>query len=181
VIRAVPFLMSVLSSVAPSFPEREAAAHTLAELGRTHRFDPVTLIAIVEGESAWRPTVISSNGRDFGLSQIRATNFRECQTATLDERQCAWRKQSLLHWKMNLTLAAGLIKANRERCKRVVGSNLASYWLQAFQGYDSTRGTTCGHRRVGKRWVAGPVPRLTRKVLKRRRELARIREGSVML
>lgn len=163
--------MSVLSSVAPSFPEREAAAQLLHDVGRDRKIDPLTLIAVVENESRWQPSAKSADG-SFGLAQIRATNFGECQTATFDEAKCETRKVRLLDWRDNLRIAAQNMAAARGYCKRRVGSDLAIHWLQAFQGYDSTRGTVCGHRRVGKRWVAGKVPLLTRKVLARRKELA---------
>lgn len=169
-IRSAAFLISVLSNVAPGFQPRAAAAEALRDLGARHRFDPLTLVAIVEGESAWRPAIVSKDGRDFGLSQVRSTNFKSCRESRTSE-QCQAIERVLLEWKFNLDFAAILIWENRERCERVVGSGLAKFWLQAFQGYDSTRGTTCGHRRVGKRWVAGPIPELTRKVLARRKAL----------
>ncbi len=174
-IRSVAFLAYVLSTVAPSFQPRQEAARYLSELGAKHGFDALTLVAIVKGESDWRPGIVSKNGRDFGLAQIRATNFRECRPSTYDEKSCDWRKQSLLHWRMNLMLAANMIQANREYCNRLVGDDMAIHWLQAFQGYDSNRGTVCGHVRRHGRWFAMPVPALTRKVLAERKRLAGLR------
>lgn len=169
-IRSALFLSHVLSLVAPHFPERDAAAHLLRDLGREGHFDPITEIVIVDNESRWNPSAVSADG-SVGLGQPRLTNFRECHD--LQSEACADRKASLLNWRTNLRVSAKLIVGWKAYCKRTVGSEMASAWLRGYQGFDATHHTTCGHRRIGKRWVAVPVPELTRRVLARRRELAK--------
>ena len=80
---------------------------------------------------------------------------------------------ALLDWRTNLTATAGAFVAWREYCAERVGTREARFWLQGYQGFDASRGTTCGHKLVRGRWVASPIPALTRKVLARRAELAR--------
>jgi hypothetical protein len=170
-IRSLAAILHALSIVAPNFFQQHAAAGLLRELGARHGFDPLTLVAIVDHESHWYASAISKNGRDYGLAQIEATNYATCRAPVLVE-ECDSRKRWLLEWDNNLNEAAALIEANREFCKAKIGSTLAVYWLQQFQGFGATRHTTCGHVRRHGKWVAVEVPAMTREVLARRMELA---------
>jgi len=174
VLRSIAQLVAALNIAAPGFQPKHEAAATLRELGSELRFDPLTLVAVVENESRWKTGAISDDG-SFGLSQIRAINFRECREEP-EGSHCEWRKQALLGWRFNLILAAEYFVAARERCRTVVGTGLAQYWLQSFQGFDRSRKATCGHVKRRGRWVALEVPALTKKILARRRELALLSE-----
>ncbi|HWA29033.1 MAG TPA: transglycosylase SLT domain-containing protein [Lacunisphaera sp.] len=157
-IRSVAALKAALAFVAAHFSPRAEAAEHLQELGRRYRVDPFTVVSVVTGESHWNPSVIGAAG-EVGLGQVKP---RSPEHAV-----------ALLDWRVNLTATAGALAAWREFCQKRVGSALAVYFLQGYQGYDANRGTTCGHRKVRGRWVAQPIPELTRKVLARRAELAR--------
>jgi Transglycosylase SLT domain len=173
VIRSLATILAALNVAAPGLPNKPAVADTLQEFGEKYHYDPLTMVAVVENESRWQTGAISSDG-SYGLAQIRAVNFEDCR-ADPDGIDCTWWKTALLGWRMNLMIASGYFAASREHCKKTVGTGLATYWLQAFQGFDDTRKTTCGHVRRGKRWAALPVPELTRKILARRKELAALR------
>lgn len=135
----------------------DAAAH-LRNLAAERRFDPLTAVAIVENESRGVTSAIGPAG-EVGLGQIKP---RDADHAA-----------ALLDWRTNLTATAGAFVAWREFCRKRVGTARAAHWLSGYQGYDFTRGTTCGHKLVRGRWVAQPIRSLTRKVLTRRAELAR--------
>jgi hypothetical protein len=169
VIRSLAVIMHALSIAAPHFHEQREAAVLLRELSIQYRFDALTEVAIMENESHGDPRAISDDG-SYGLTQPRLVNFRECRD--LESEACVRRKASLLEWRENLRVGAKLIAAWKTYCKRTVGTELASRWLQGFQGLDATHHRTCGFTRVGKRWVAAPIPDLTRRVLARRKELA---------
>lgn len=179
-IRTTAFVLHVLMQVAPHYQPKEATAELLVELGRRRHFDPFTLMAIVKHESDWNSNAISKDGRDFGLSQVRSTNFKACREDR-SSQGCKTIESMLLEWKFNLEFAAMLIEANREYCKRVVGTDLAVYWLNGFTGADSTHGRTCGHVRHGNKWLPAPTPRVVLDILsirKRLEENARAWKGS---
>lgn len=168
-IRSLAVIMHALALAAPHFHERQAAAVLLHDLGAQYHFDPLTEIAIVENESHWQTKAVSDDG-SVGLAQPRLTNFAECKE--LGSVACANRRASLLDWRTNLVVGAKLIAAWKSYCKRTVGTELAVHWLSGYQGFDASHHRTCGFKRVGKKWIAAPVPELTRRVLARRKELA---------
>lgn len=166
--RSVAFLTAVLKLVAPSFEPRDEAAAELRELAKKHQLDPLTIVAVVERESGWDPRAIGKLG-EVGLGQVMPSNNLTCRT---DGAACQEHKAALLDWRINLRETARLMAAHRAYCERVVGSSLAIYWLQEYQGVAGT----CGHvRRLG-RWEPKPVPKGVYAVLDRRRELARRRK-----
>jgi hypothetical protein len=175
VIRSIAVIVRALELASPGWseqlpPREEVAAH-VRELARAGSFDPFTLIAVVENESRWRPTVIGGLG-EVGLGQIRPENFPECRGAGAGSEACDGVRQALLGWRYNLQVAARLLTTWREYCRRRVGSALAVYWLQGYQGFDASRSASCGHVRERARWRALPIPALTRRILARRAELA---------
>lgn len=168
-IRSLAILLHALELAAPHFHEKRAAAVELRELGARLHFDPLLEVSIVENESHWIQSAVSSDG-SVGLAQPRLANFAECREPV--SAACDRRRAMLLNWRENLAVGAKLIASWKAYCKRTVGTELAIRWLQGFQGFDATHHRTCGFKRIGKRWVAAQVPGLTRKVLARRKELA---------
>lgn len=168
-IRSVALVLKALELAAPHFPEKRAAAELLVELGRSHHFDPITMVAVVENESRWLPSAISNDG-SVGLAQIRTDNYATCKGELLFTVGCEW-DTKLLDWRLNLQEAAESFEAWSRYCEKKVGSDSAIYWLQGFQGYDGGRNSTCGHVQRHGKLVALPIPKLTKKVLARRRDL----------
>jgi|HubBroStandDraft_4_1064222.scaffolds.fasta_scaffold212392_2 hypothetical protein len=127
----------------PAMPIAEARryAHVLAEEAEAHAFDPLTVVAIVHFETRWRPSLVSPDGEDYGLGQVRARFWGACRD---DEdpvhhpsEACLATKASLLDGAANLRHVATIITANRELCKAKVGSAWLPKWLAGYEGMNS--------------------------------------------
>ena len=143
-----------------------------------HSFDPLTLIAIVHFESGFNPGLIHANPpREYsvGLSQINVLAMHRSCREDLSSDACGARIAALMDGAYNLKVAAALITANREHCRRRTGKPaLFARWLSAFQGYDRRPGVTCNQRRDRRgRWRDLPVPSQTARVIRYRRSLLR--------
>ena len=171
--RSITAILAALEFLAPKFePAKEAGAHVRA-LSIEHRVDPFTILAIVRGESGWKPGAVNPRTGALGLGQIMPSNYKECRAAP-QSAECTKIKTDLLDWKYNLTETARTIVTWREYCAKKVGSRLAIHWLPGYQGLDFQRRATCGHRKIRGRWVPlKTVPKLTQKILARRAELER--------
>lgn len=158
-IRSVGAILCALKLFAPGFePKVEAASH-IRLLSSLHAHDPYTLIGLVQLESGWNPSAVNSKSGAAGLGQV--------MPASEDDAR------ALLDWHVNLTRTSSLFASWREYCRDRVGSALFVHWAQGYGGFDLVNKTTCGHRRVGRRWVSAPVPAYVTKVLGKRRELVR--------
>lgn len=170
-IRSVAVIAAALELVAPKFePAAEASAH-LRALAIQHDLDPFTIIAVVRNESGWKPAAVNPKSGARGLGQIMPSNYPECRRAPASA-ECKKIKHALLDWKYNLSETARTMATWREFCGKKVGSRLAIHWLPGYQGLDFRRGATCGHKKKRRGWSPLPaVPKLTTKVLAKRREL----------
>jgi len=113
-------------------------ASILQEEAAQRGFDPLSAVAIVHFESAWQPEVISPNGEDYGLGQIRARYIGACR-ADSDPRDnpsasCAQVKKSLLDAETNLRTMAELIANNKKLCQQKGRSASLPNWLASYQG-----------------------------------------------
>lgn len=169
--RSLASVLAALNVVAPSFPEKPAAAAHVRELADAGDFDPFTLLAYVESESGWRSWAIGLypvTGEVVGLGQHRLLNYAACR-ADAASQACEDVRASLLDWRFNLDETARAFVMWRAYCKEKVGTGAARFWLQGIKGWDAKRGTVCGHRRGKPLAVPAPVSKL----LARRAELAR--------
>ena len=169
--RSLAAIVAALELVAPKFePAAEASAY-LKTLAAEHQLDPFTIIAVVRSESGWKPEAINPRTGALGLGQIMPSNYAECRRAPSGP-ECSKIKADLLEWKYNLTETARTMATWRDYCGKKVGSRLAIHWLPGYQGIDSKRRATCGHRKHRRGWrPLTVVPKLTHKVLAKRREL----------
>jgi hypothetical protein len=143
VVRALSLIVSAILMSRPAMPIAEARryARVLAEEAEQHAFDPLTVVAIVHFESRWRPSVVSPDGEDYGLGQVRARYYGACRD---DEDPvhhpsagCLATKASLLDGATNLRRVAAIISANRELCKEKVMSDSLPRWLAGYEGMNS--------------------------------------------
>lgn len=173
-IRSVAVILAALNAAAPSFPHREAAAVYVQRLADDGDFDPLTLVAYVESESRWDVDAVGRQRGELylGLGQLRLRNYEACRD-DLEATPCLVVVTALLNWRFNLDQTAQAFIWARGRCKELVGSGAFVGWMQVVKGYDKTRGTTCGRRRVGGRWVKAPVPEKVAALQKRINKLAK--------
>lgn len=159
-IRPLAAILAALNAAAPHFPAKEAAAPYVQEFADDGDFDPFTLIEYVRSESGWDQEAVGGVPGDeqyFGLGQLRLRNYDACRDGvSLDA--CLVVSALLLDWRFNLGQTAQAFIWARGYCKEQVGSGALVGWLQVVKGYDKKRGTTCGRRRVGGRWVKARVP-----------------------
>lgn len=94
--------------------------------------NPLIEISIAEHESQWNSSLISSDGEDYGLMQIRAKYYSASDPIRL------------LNGGNNLYLGAGIMKANYNFCYKKLGREPETQeWLSCFQGSCRTPKRTC--------------------------------------
>jgi hypothetical protein len=139
-IRAVAALVSAILLSRPSMPREEATryAKVLNEVAKEHDFDPLIAVAIIHFETHWYPTLISPDGEDYGLGQVRARFIGACRG---DEdplgnpsEACKAVKASLLSGERNIRVMGAIIEANRDLCKEKTGTAKAHQWLAGYAG-----------------------------------------------
>jgi hypothetical protein len=119
-------------------PEAEHLAKVLRQEAKQHDFDPLTAVAIVHFESGWNPRVVSDNGEDYGLGQIRARYIGACRKdadpLSSPSAECLEVKKSLLDAETNIRTMAQLISDSRKLCLEKTKSGAAPRWLASYQG-----------------------------------------------
>lgn len=142
-VRSIPLLVSAILMSRPSMPRVEAAryATVLDQVALEHDFDPLTAVAIIHFETHWYPTLISADGEDYGLGQVRGRYLSACRDDAdpvgAPSAACQAAKANLLDGAFNIRRMATIITANREMCRERTGTALAPQWLAGYQGYNS--------------------------------------------
>jgi hypothetical protein len=131
-------------------PKAEATvyARTLNEVALQHDFDPLTAVAIVHFETHWLPGLVSADGEDYGLGQVRARFIGACRSdedpVNAPSRACLAVKASLRDGVTNLRRMGSIIGANKDLCKDKTGTAKVHQWLAGYQGYGAPwRGQWC--------------------------------------
>ena len=144
-VRPIAVIVAAILLSRPEMPVEEAQhfAKALGAVAKEHHFDPLTGVAMVHFESGWLPHVVSENGEDYGLGQIRARYIGACRN---DEDplkdpsgECKAVKKSLLDAETNLNAMGQLISDNRKLCKAKTGTAWFSQWLASYQGKNHPR------------------------------------------
>ncbi|MEP7126725.1 MAG: hypothetical protein ABJE95_37695 [Byssovorax sp.] len=142
-IRSIPVLVSAILLSHPTMPKPEAAryATVLNQVALEHDFDPLTAVAIIHFETHWRPALISPDGEDYGLGQVRGRYLAACRSdedpVGAPSAACQAAKSNLLDGAFNIRRMATIITANREMCRERTGTAWAPQWLAGYQGYNS--------------------------------------------
>jgi hypothetical protein len=141
VIRPVAILISAMMLSRPGIPKDEATryARALNEIAAQNDIDPLTAVAIIHYETGFRPTLISADGEDHGLGQVRARYLSACREdpdpVHDPSEACRAAKLALLDGVINIRRMGMIIAANKEFCKKQVGSARTPQWLSGYQGY----------------------------------------------
>ena len=147
VVRPLAVIIWAILVARPNLTEEEAARHAraLQLAAKTHNFDPLTGVAIIQSESRFEADAVSPDGEDYGLGQIRARYIGACKLdadpLANPSPACQDVKSSLLQPETNIQVMAELIAQNRRFCKQKTGSALFQQWLASYQGrnYPSKR------------------------------------------
>lgn len=142
-VRLVHTLVAAILMSRPGMPKEEATRYAvvLNEVAKEHDFDPLLAVAIIHFESRWYPAMVSDDGEDHGLGQVRARFIGACRD---DEdplhnpsEACKAVKAGLLNGERNLRAMGGIIAANRDLCKEKTGTAKPQQWLAGYEGYSS--------------------------------------------
>jgi hypothetical protein len=145
VLRPIAVIVSAILLSRPTIPRAEAFryARALQAEAQTHDFDPLTGVAIIHFETRWNPTLVSQDGEDYGLAQIRARFFGACREDTdpvhSPSEGCRAAKAALLAGETNIHRMAVIISANRELCKAKTGTAHFPQWLAGYEGLSFPR------------------------------------------
>lgn len=142
-VRSIPLLVSAILMSRPAMPKAEATRYAvvLNEVAAANDFDPLTAVAIIHFETHWYPALVSADGEDYGLGQVRARYLPACRDdadpLAAPSPACEAAKQNLLDGAFNIRRMATIITANREMCRERTGTAKAPQWLAGYQGYSS--------------------------------------------
>lgn len=140
-IRAAAILIAAMHMSRPQMPKAEAEryAKALNEAALKHKFDPLLAVAIVHFETQWYPTLISPDGEDVGLGQVRARYVGACRDdadpVNAPSEACLEVKESLRDGVINIGRMGTVIGANIDFCKKHTKSDAPERWLAGYQGY----------------------------------------------
>jgi hypothetical protein len=143
--RTIAVIAAAIEISQPRLAEEDKLryAKALQEEAVEHDFDPLSGISIIHFESNFEATVVSSNGEDYGLAQIRARYIGACKKDPNPKEapgaECREVKAKLLDGVENIRVMADLITQNRDFCKKKVGSNNFPRWLASYQGRNNAR------------------------------------------
>jgi hypothetical protein len=141
-VASVAVLVSAILLSRPEMPRDEATryAEAIREVAKEQAIDPFTAVAIIHFETRFRPELVSPDGQDYGLGQVRARFVGACKDdadpvgAPSDE--CKAVKAGLLDGVANIRRMGFIIGANRDLCKEKTGTARTSQWLAGYQGYN---------------------------------------------
>jgi hypothetical protein len=142
-LRPLAVIVSAILLSRPTMPVPEATryARVLSEEAVKRAFDPLTGVAIIHFETRWRPALVSPDGEDYGLGQIRARFMSGCRDDADPVHDpsdtCKAAKASLLVGETNIRRMAAIITANRELCTSKTGSAALPKWLAGYEGLNA--------------------------------------------
>lgn len=175
-LRSIAVIVWAIQTANPSVPDASAKAYAkiIQTESRKRNIDPFTIIAIVRNESGWRAGVVSRDGEDYGLGQIRARYIGACRSDR-NSSACAGVKASLLSGAYNLRMVAASITQWRETCRRLTKRQaLFHRWLHGYGGMGNLkRGIICGQTKTRKGWRDLPIRKALRKIMNYRKQLIR--------
>ena len=123
-------LMQIILAIklsSPSLPDSraESFAKVMQKDAVKEDIDPFLFVAIAEHESQFNELIISQNGEDFGLLQIRARHY-------------GGNSSYLLIGENNINVGSYIIRKDKEYCERKLGREPTTQeWLSVYQGSPS--------------------------------------------
>jgi hypothetical protein len=161
----------------PDVSEEDAQRYAVALQAEAERndFDPLMGVAIIHRESRFTPRVISKDGEDFGLAQVRARYVGACR----QDDNPRWRpsaacqavKERLLEPEENIAAMGKIIAGHRRLCKQKVGNASLLGWLASYQGSNSKKEDRWCEPSAGARRVVRYRDRLARAIAKAKVEI----------
>jgi Transglycosylase SLT domain len=144
-LRSIAAIVAAIQLSQPRVSDADAQrfATAIHQQASVHDFDPFTGVALIFHESSFNPNVVSRDGEDYGLAQIRARFIGGCKYSPSPVRNptpdCLKEKERLLKPEENIRTMAELITRHRDLCERKVGSTAFAQWLASYQGRNNAR------------------------------------------
>jgi transglycosylase-like protein with SLT domain len=180
--RSIPFIVAALQEAGVrNHDVAERYATVIQEEAIERNFDPITMVALFEGEAGFNPSVVNASGC-VGLGQICVqAKYEYCRPGALfDEARCNAKIGQLKDPVYNIRTAAAAFEKNREFCNKMTNKRTAKtrsqlrHWLPSYGGYnDRRRGIWCGQRKVKGRWKNVRLPKRVAQYMVRRKQLIR--------
>ncbi len=186
--RSLHVIVAALKIIGVSEGTAKSWAPEIQRQAKKHRFDPITMVVMIEGESHGNPNLVNSIGC-VGLLQVCPQFlYPYCKKGkSFNKAKCDAKKAQLKNPIVSIRMTANSITANRKFCKKLTGSpNLWRHWMPSHGGYNKGNhkkktGVWCGQKyvckkRKGKRclkrgWVNVPIPKTIQRYMKRRRQI----------
>jgi NOTCH protein len=149
-IRPIAVLVTAMGLSRPGIPTYEAKRYAVAlnEIALANEFDPLLAVAMIHYETHWYPQLVSSDGEDHGLGQVRARFIGACRQdedpLNAPSEACQLVKLSLLDGVENIRRMGSIIRVNMKFCREKMGKPKIENWLAGYQGYfDPVHRTYC--------------------------------------
>lgn len=139
-LRSIAAITAAILFCQPTLSKNTAKSYAkmIQVEAKKRHFDPFSIVAIIHGESSFRATVVSANGEDYGLTQLRARNIGACRQdadpVNNPSPACKAVKASLLNPAYNIQLASSRITLSRDFCRKLRGRATYHGWLSVWQG-----------------------------------------------
>jgi hypothetical protein len=184
-LRSIAVIVWAISFANPSLSTKQAEiyAKVLQKEAVARKFDPFTGVAIIQHESRWRPGVISPDGEDYGLGQVRARYARGCRNdadpVNNPSATCKAAKRRLLNGSFNIRRMSSGITSWRKLCRKTTGRPaLFHRWLHGYGGMAKRQGRRwkhiCGQRRTKRGWRDLPKRKSLLEIINYRKKLIRL-------
>jgi len=174
-VRSIAVIAWAIGLSQPSLPQttKTSYAKVVKEVSKKHKIDPFTIVAIGWHESRWR-SVVSKDGEDYGIMQIRARYSKGCRK-DLKSKSCAQAKARLLNPHYNIRRAANHINEWRKTCRKLTRRPaLFHRWLHGYGGMGNLkRGIICGQKKRRGKWRDLPKRKLLLRIMNYRKMLIR--------
>jgi hypothetical protein len=158
---------------------RTSYAKVLQAEAKKRKFDPITVVSIVENESHWNSRLVGGlNNQCIGLGQHCLHVYSYCTGTNYRGERCQAKKAWLLNGTNNLYATSAAITKWRKYCRKLTGRSALFYrWLYGYQGHAyRNKNKQCGMMKTKRGWVDIKRPALVKRVMRRRLEIIRATE-----
>jgi len=178
--RSIPVVLWAILQSSPSMSTNRAASYAQAIVSNTKKtgIDSLSVVSLIHHESSWRSSLISSDGEDIGLGQIRARFFGKCRSdpspVKSPGKACRAVRARLKNGRYNIRLTIGALALWQRTCKKRTGTASLLSILMGYGGLSRpTQGQWCGLVRRRGAWRRVKTPWVVQRIIKRKHLLLR--------
>jgi len=183
-LRTITTIVWAILQSQPGMPIHRASSYatTIQSEAKRVSFDSLTFVALIHHESSWRSHLVSADGEDIGLGQIRARFVGACRDdpspVKAPGKACRAVRASLQNGHYNIKRIAGALATWRKVCRKRTGQALLRHTLMGYGGLSRpSKRQWCGRAYRRNRWRDIKAPWVVRRIINRRRSLIRKLRG----